>query len=170
MTLNIIITMTLGITISLTIIMNLTMTLSIIMTIIITMTLSITMTRTITVTRTISITPTMESPPWEFCRTPPWEFCVTYLSLLRGNLASVGIKTIFNLYPAWELVTVCIRFKILEKAMIGREIWEKTLEDCESKYQEAMATAEFWEDETRKLMLENLKLKASLRLWKGTAP
>ena len=52
--------------------------------------------------------------------------------------------------------------------MIDRETWIETLDKCKEDYHIVKREANMWEKEANRLLEENHKLKAQLKLWKGT--
>ena len=55
-----------------------------------------------------------------------------------------------------------------ERAMINRDVWLETLDKCKEDYKVVRREADMWEREAKRLLEENHKLKAQLKLWKGT--
>tara|TARA_R110000796_G_scaffold85252_1_gene185100 strand:+ start:688 stop:852 length:165 start_codon:yes stop_codon:yes gene_type:complete len=52
--------------------------------------------------------------------------------------------------------------------MIDRKTWVETLDICKEEYQIVKREADMWERKAKSLLEENHKLKAQLKLWKGT--
>ncbi len=52
--------------------------------------------------------------------------------------------------------------------MINRDVWLETLDKCKEDYKVVKREADMWEREAKRLLEENHKLKAQLKLWKGT--
>ena len=52
--------------------------------------------------------------------------------------------------------------------MINRDVWLETLDKCKADYKIVRREADMWEREAKRLLKENHKLKAQLKLWKGT--
>ena len=52
--------------------------------------------------------------------------------------------------------------------MISRNLWTQTLEKCQEDYRIVRKEADMWEREAKRLLVENHKLKAQVKLWKGT--
>lgn len=55
-----------------------------------------------------------------------------------------------------------------ERVMISRDVWLETLNKCKEDYKIIKKEADMWEREAKRLLEENHKLKAQLKLWKGT--
>lgn len=52
--------------------------------------------------------------------------------------------------------------------MISRSSWAKTLEEYKENYEILKRESDLWEKEAKRLFEENHKLKATIKLWKGT--
>ena len=52
--------------------------------------------------------------------------------------------------------------------MISREVWLETLNQCKEDYNIKKREVAFWKREAKRLLEINNKLKAHLKLWKGT--
>lgn len=52
--------------------------------------------------------------------------------------------------------------------MISRETWIETLDEVKEDYNIIKREAIAWEMQAKRLLEENHKLKAQLRLWQGT--
>ena len=52
--------------------------------------------------------------------------------------------------------------------MIDRETWMETLDKCKEDYNIIKREAVAWEMQAKRLLEDNHKLKAQLKLWQGT--
>jgi len=52
--------------------------------------------------------------------------------------------------------------------MISRDVWLETLDKCKEDYNTVKREAAMWEREAKRLLVENHKLKARVKLWQGT--
>ena len=52
--------------------------------------------------------------------------------------------------------------------MISRDVWLETIDKCKEDYNTVKREAAMWEREAKRLLVENHKLKAQVKLWQGT--